>query len=47
MIISRTPLRVSLMGAGSDLPEFYESHLLQRSISFSRLAGGAPVILPR
>jgi len=27
MIISRTPLRVSLFGGGSDLPEFYEQQL--------------------
>lgn len=26
MIISRTPLRVSLFGGGTDLPEFYEEH---------------------
>ena len=26
MIISRTPLRVSLVGGGTDLPEFYEEH---------------------
>ena len=24
MILTRTPLRVSLIGGGSDLPEFYE-----------------------
>lgn len=26
MVVTRTPLRVSLMGGGSDLPEFYESN---------------------
>ncbi len=26
MIISRTPLRISLVGGGSDLPSFYEQH---------------------
>ena len=26
MIISRTPLRVSFVGGGSDLPHFYSQH---------------------
>src|SRR5918994_2951279 len=26
MIISRTPLRISLVGGGTDLPDFYEEH---------------------
>ena len=26
MIISRTPLRVSFVGGGTDLPSFYEQH---------------------
>jgi D-glycero-alpha-D-manno-heptose-7-phosphate kinase len=26
MIVSRTPLRISFVGGGSDLPEFYEEH---------------------
>src|SRR3954452_19530734 len=26
MIVSRTPLRISFVGGGTDLPEFYEKH---------------------
>src|SRR2546423_14396251 len=26
MVISRTPLRMSLVGGGTDLPDFFESH---------------------
>jgi D-glycero-alpha-D-manno-heptose-7-phosphate kinase len=26
MIISRTPLRMSFVGGGSDLPQFYREH---------------------
>ena len=26
MVISRTPLRMSFVGGGTDLPDFYESH---------------------
>jgi D-glycero-alpha-D-manno-heptose-7-phosphate kinase len=33
MIISRTPLRISLAGGGSDLPEYYKKNHFGRVIS--------------
>ena len=33
MIISRTPLRISLAGGGSDIPEYYKNNKLGKVIS--------------
>ena len=33
MIISRTPLRISLAGGGSDIPEYYKNNELAKVIS--------------
>ncbi len=35
MYISRVPLRVSLLGGGSDLPEYYETHNVGQVIGFA------------
>ena len=35
MLITRTPLRISLLGGGTDLPKFYENHDFGQVLSFS------------
>jgi D-glycero-alpha-D-manno-heptose-7-phosphate kinase len=35
VLITRTPLRISLLGGGTDLPKFYENHDFGQVLSFS------------